>query len=171
MVTTLAVSDRFDALRVVLLERLPVMPCPCSDGIFCCPRIEPIFRFAINCFCRVGRLDDALLAFDTMRKLIDGRPNVVLYNVLIHGFVKNGRRDKALSLYDRLVNDRVKPDVFTFNILISGYCKSSMFGSGLALFKEMRVKGCEPNVVTFNTLIRGFFTDRKFEKGLLWHMK
>ncbi|KAL9238877.1 hypothetical protein vseg_013248 [Gypsophila vaccaria] len=166
MVRTLAITDRFDDLRIVLLERMPSMPCPCADGIFCCPRIEPIFRFAINSFCRVGRLDDALLAFDTIRKLIDGRPSVVLYNILIHGFVKHGQHDKALRLYDRIVQDRLNPDVYTFNILISGYCKCSMFGSALALFKEMRAKGCEPNVVTFNTLIRGFFRDRKIEEGV-----
>ncbi|KAJ8449234.1 hypothetical protein Cgig2_021698 [Carnegiea gigantea] len=145
MIRTLAVTDRFDALRTILLECVPSKPCPCSDGIFCCPRIEPIYRFAINSYCRIGSLDDALLAFNTVQRLIDGRPNVALYNILIHGFVKNGQHDKALNLYDRLIMDRVKPDIFTFNIVISSYCRNSNFRSALELFKEMRAKGCEPN--------------------------
>uniref|UniRef100_A0A803L0M7 Pentatricopeptide repeat-containing protein n=1 Tax=Chenopodium quinoa TaxID=63459 RepID=A0A803L0M7_CHEQI len=166
MIRTLAVSDRFDALRVLVLDIMPSKPCPCSDGIFCCPRFEPIFRFAINSYCRVGRLNDASLAFDIMKKLIDGKPSVAVYNILIHGFVKNSQHDKALRLYDQLILDRVKPDVFTFNILISSYCKSNSFGSALELFKEMRAKSCEPNVVSFNTLIKGFFKERNYEEGV-----
>uniref|UniRef100_A0A2N9FJ44 Pentatricopeptide repeat-containing protein n=1 Tax=Fagus sylvatica TaxID=28930 RepID=A0A2N9FJ44_FAGSY len=99
-------------------------------------------------------------------KLIDGRPSVALYNILIHGFVKCGEHCKALQVYDKMIKDRVKPDVYTFNILISSYCRNKRFGLALELFKEMREKGCSPNVVSFNTLIRGFFRERKFDEGI-----
>ncbi|CAL9026475.1 unnamed protein product [Prunus brigantina] len=165
MARTLAITDRFVELGS-LLSFMVSNPCPCSDGIFSCPRTEPIFQFAINAYCRVGRLGDAVNAFDSMRKLIDGRPSVVVYNILIHGFVKCGQHDKALGLYDKMMKDRVKADVFTFNILISSYCRNSQFGLALELFKDMREKGCSPNVVSFNTLIKGFFRERKFEDGI-----
>ncbi|KAL7247814.1 hypothetical protein ACSBR2_002679 [Camellia fascicularis] len=165
MVRTLSVTDRFDALRSIL-EFMVLNQCPCSDGIFSCSRTEPIFRFAINSYCRVGRFDDALIAFDYMVKMIDGLPNVAVYNTLIHGFVKFREHEKALGFYNRMIKDRVKPDVFTFNILISSYCRNSEFGLAFEVFKEMRIKGCSPNVVSFNTLIKGFFRERKFEEGI-----
>ncbi|KAF2285188.1 hypothetical protein GH714_038981 [Hevea brasiliensis] len=115
---------------------------------------------------KAGKLDDALLAFETMRKLIDGRPIVAVYNVLIHGYVKCGQHDKVTEIYNRMLKDRVKPDVFTFNILISSYCRNKKFEMALELFREMREKGCSPNVVSFNTLIMGFFRERKFDEGV-----
>ncbi|KAL6145577.1 hypothetical protein ACLB2K_056263 [Fragaria x ananassa] len=141
MVCSLANTARFSELGC-LLSFIVANPCPCSDGIFSCPRTEPIFRFAISAYCRVGRLDDAVRAFDSMRKLIDGKASVVVYNILINGFVKCGEHDKALWFYER------------------------MFGLALELFKDMRGKGCSPNVVSFNTLIKGFFREGKFEDGI-----
>ncbi|KAL5562573.1 hypothetical protein UlMin_032320 [Ulmus minor] len=123
-----------------LLCFLKLNPCPCSNGIFSCSQTEPIFRFAINACCRVRKLDDVVVAFDSMRKLIDGKPSV---------------------LYNRMIRDRVKPDLFTFNILLSSYCRNSQCGLALDLFKEMKEKGASPNVISFNTMIK----IRKFQKA------
>ncbi|CAI9097734.1 OLC1v1034210C1 [Oldenlandia corymbosa var. corymbosa] len=165
MTRSLATSDRFDSLNV-LVQFMASNPCPCSDGIFSCPKTEPIFRFAINTYCRVGRFDDALFAFDSMKRLIDGKPNVALYNIIINGFVKYKHFEKALEFYEKMIRDRVKPDVISFNTLISGYCKNSQFELALEMFKEMKNKGCVPNVVSFNTLIKGFFREGKLEQGI-----
>ncbi|KAI3802182.1 hypothetical protein L1987_30312 [Smallanthus sonchifolius] len=165
MVRTLAITHRLDSLSSVL-DFIVSNPCPCSDGIFFCTRTEPIFRFAITSFCNVGRLDDALQVFDKMRKLVDGKPNVAIYNTMIHSFVKYRKFEKGLEFYGRMIKDRVRPDVITFNIFINGYFRNSKFELALEVFKEMRVKGCVPNVVTFNTLIKVFFRERKFKEGI-----
>ncbi|EOY08249.1 Pentatricopeptide (PPR) repeat-containing protein, putative [Theobroma cacao] len=165
MAHSLASSHRFSQLRS-LLSFIAANPCPCSPGIFSCPQMEPLFRFVIDSFCRARKLNDAVFAFETMKKLIDGRPSVVIYNVLINGYLKNGDFDKALGFYERMERDRVKPDVYTFNTLINGYCRNGKFESGLELFREMKEKGCSPNVVTFNTLIRGFFRERKVDEAV-----
>ncbi|XP_042418155.1 pentatricopeptide repeat-containing protein At2g36240-like [Zingiber officinale] len=165
MARTLAVTDRLGPLRL-LLHRMLAQPCPCADGIFACPRIEPIIGFAIHAFCRAGRLDDAISAFEDSRRSVDGRPGVALYNTLINGFARRREYQKAKSLYDRMVKDRVKPDTFTFNILISSCLRCSDLNSALDWFREMRARGCEPNVVSFNTLIRGFFKEKKFKEGI-----
>ncbi|KAK4396523.1 Pentatricopeptide repeat-containing protein [Sesamum angolense] len=165
MVRSLVSTSRLDSLPS-LLEFISSNPCPCSDGIFSCPKIEPMFRVSISSFCRAGRFDDALFAFDIMKRLIDGKPNVALYNIVIHGFVKFGKLDRAVEFYGRMVRERVKPDAVTFNILISGYCRNNKFGLALEVFKEMKEKGCVPNVVSFNTLIKGFFQDGKVEQAV-----
>ncbi|KAL5548848.1 hypothetical protein UlMin_004079 [Ulmus minor] len=160
MASTLTVTDWFSELRS-FLEFLVSSLFPCSDGIFSCSQTEPIFRFAINVYCRVGKLDATIVAFNSMRILIDGKPSVVLYNILINGFVKFARNDQAFELYNRMIRDRVKPYVFTFNILLRSYCRNSQCGLALDLFKEMKEKGSSPNVISFNTLIK----IRKFQKA------
>ncbi|VFQ92617.1 unnamed protein product [Cuscuta campestris] len=165
MSRTLAISHRLDSLSS-LLQFIAANPCPCADGIFSCPRTEPIFRFAINAFCRSGRFDDALLAFDTMKRLIDGKPEAAMYNIMIHGFVKFRHYDKAIEFYHRMIKDRVKPDVITFNTLISGHCRNSQLGLALQMFKEMKNHGCVPNIISFNTLIKRFLMEDKIEEGI-----
>ncbi|RVW68168.1 Pentatricopeptide repeat-containing protein [Vitis vinifera] len=108
-----AITDRFDDLHS-LLQGMVSNPCPCSDGIFSCPR----------------------------------------------------EHEKVMTVYEKMIKDRVKPDVFTFNSLISSCCRNSQFGLALEMFKEMKDKGCSPNVVSFNTLIKGSFRERKFEEGI-----
>ncbi|GAU16084.1 hypothetical protein TSUD_339550 [Trifolium subterraneum] len=165
MTRTLALSHRFSLLRT-LLTFISSNPCPCSNAIFSCPETEPIFGFAIQSYCKASKFDDALFAFNCMRKLIDGKPGVSLCNILIHGFVKSGRFDRAFEFYNQMVKDRIKPDVFTFNILISGYCRNFKFSFALEMFEEMHKMGCHPNVVTFNTLIRGLFRERRIDEGI-----
>ncbi|KAL1219033.1 Pentatricopeptide repeat-containing protein [Cardamine amara subsp. amara] len=165
MSRSLAATHRFSDLYR-LLSFIASNPCPCSSGIFSCPELEPIFRSAIDAYCRAGKMDYALLAFDTMKRLIDGKPNLGVYNTVVNGYVKAGDLDKALRFYQRMGKERAKPDVFTFNILINGYCRSSKFDMALDLFREMKEKGCEPNVVSFNTLIRGFLSRGEIEEGV-----
>ncbi|KAJ8477188.1 hypothetical protein OPV22_020915 [Ensete ventricosum] len=165
MARTLAVTDRLGSLRL-LLGRMVAHPCPCADGIFACPRLEPTFRFAIHAFCRVGHLNDAISAFKDARKSVDGRPSTALYNSLINGFARQREHQKAVDLYKSMLKDRVKPDSFTFNILISCCLRCSDLDSALDWFREMRARGCEPNVVSFNTLIKGFFKQKRFKEGI-----
>ena len=121
-------------------------PCPCSDGIFSCPKSEPIFRFALNAFCKVGILDDAEIAFANMGRMIDGKPSVAIYNILINGYARRREHEKAMAVYEKMIKDRVKPDVFIFNTLIRS-CRNSLFGLALEMFKEMKDKGRSPNVL------------------------
>ncbi|XWS55997.1 hypothetical protein CRYUN_Cryun09bG0048600 [Craigia yunnanensis] len=81
--------------------------------------MEPLFRFVLDAFCRARKLNDVVFAFETKKKLI-GKPRVVIYNVLINGFLKSGDFDKALG--------------------------NGKFESGLELFREMKEKSCSPNV-------------------------
>jgi pentatricopeptide repeat protein len=165
MARTLALSHRFSLLRT-LLTFISTNPCQCSQAIFSCPQTEPIFRFAIQSYCKAFKFDDAVFAFNVMRRLIDGKPSVSVCNILIHGFVKSGRFDRAFEFYNQMVKDRIKPDVFTFNILISGYCRDFKFSCALEMFDEMRKMGCHPNVVTFNTLIKGLFRECRIDEGI-----
>ncbi|KMZ71949.1 hypothetical protein ZOSMA_171G00260 [Zostera marina] len=159
MVKTLTVTDRFDGLRFVL-GIMQAYPCPCSDGIFACQRLESIYRFALNAFCRTGRVTEVEFFFDAMKSSIDGKPNVVM-----NGFCKGRKHVKVVEWYDRMSKkDRVKPDIFSFNIMISSYVRNSVFETALEVFKEMKLKNCNPNVASFKSLNTGFFKLRRFDE-------
>ncbi|CAN7103866.1 unnamed protein product, partial [Brassica rapa subsp. narinosa] len=163
MSRSLAATHRFSDLHRLLLF-VASNPCPCASGIFSCPKLESLFSSGIDAFCRAGKMDYALLAFETMKRLIDGKISVGVYNTVLNGYVKKKGCDmeKALGFYKRMV----KVDACTFNILINGYCRSGEFEMALGVFKEMRERGCEPNVVSFNTIIRGFLGKGKVEEGV-----
>ncbi|ERN04865.1 hypothetical protein AMTRI_Chr05g72520 [Amborella trichopoda] len=165
MAKTLAINSRFSELQTVL-NSMVSNPCPCSQGIFSCPKIEPIFSFCISSYCKFGRIDDALVAFDKMKRVIDGRPSILSYNVMLNGLVKSNRHKDAIEFYSKMKREKAKPDVYTFNILISSYCRNLRTGSAVELFREMRESGCSPNVVSFNTLISGFCREGKIREGI-----
>ncbi|CAN6451550.1 unnamed protein product [Victoria cruziana] len=165
MVKNLALTDRFMDIPHIL-DCMLAHPCPCSQGIFSCPHLDTIFTFAINTFCKLRRLDEAMFLFSNMRKVIDGRPSVVVYNMLLSCIAKCRSHESAIKFYASMLEDKVKPNIFTFNILVSSYCRNSQFDSAIGLFKEMRTKGCVPDVVTFNTLMHGLFQERKMKEGI-----
>ncbi|KAG2289596.1 hypothetical protein Bca52824_049200 [Brassica carinata] len=111
MSRSLAATHRFSDLRR-LLSFVAANPCPCASGIFSCPKLEPLFRSAIDSYCRAGKMDHALSGFDTMKRLIDGKVNVGVYNTVLNGYVKARDMDKALKFYKRMWKERVKLDVY-----------------------------------------------------------
>ena len=91
-------------------------------------------------------MDDAEIAFANMGRMIDGKPSVAIYNILINGYARRREHEKAMAVYEKMIKDRVKPDVFIINTLIRS-CRNSLFGLALEMFKEMKDKGRSPNVL------------------------
>ncbi|OAY85312.1 Pentatricopeptide repeat-containing protein [Ananas comosus] len=94
-------------------------------------------------------------------------PDPLTYNVLIDGFCRQGRLDKASAVLSFMRNNNCEPNVFNYSTLMNGYCKEG--SSGLApdavsyttligcieLAREMREKGCKADVVAYNVVIEG----------------
>ncbi|CAN6828660.1 unnamed protein product, partial [Brassica oleracea] len=105
-------------------------------------------------------------------------PDVQTYNILITGFINEGkflgaeelykemphrgivpdtnRLDEATQIFDSMGSKCFSPDVITFNTLINGYCKAGRVGEGLKLFCEIYGRGIVANAITYKTLIHGF---------------
>ncbi|KAJ3677967.1 hypothetical protein LUZ60_001770 [Juncus effusus] len=167
IVQSLSFSSRLNHLRL-FLSHVKLHPCPCTDSsIFSCPYLERIYGCAILAFCRAGWLDDADVAFREVSRSVDGKLSSSLYNLLLHGFVKQGKHDNALQLFDKMTKrDFVQPDSYTFNIMINSFCIKGEIDLALNWLRKMREMKCEPNIVSFNTIIRGFFRRQRFKEGL-----
>ncbi|XP_074286115.1 uncharacterized protein LOC141611471 isoform X3 [Silene latifolia] len=79
------------------------------------------------------------------------KPDVVTYNLLLDGLLKDAQIDTAISLAKRL-----GPDVTTYTTMIKGLCRQGLLGDATKLLKEMADNGCPPNERTYNTILQGF---------------
>lgn len=147
-----------------ILDEMAVSPCPCSsEGIFCCPRLEHIYICVISSYIRVSSIDEGLNAFEKMKKFIDGKPPVIVYNIILDGFVKTGRMGDAKEFYEGMIRAMISPDVYTLNILLNGLCR---IGDLEGALRVLRVNEGKANVVSYNTLIRGLCRAKRVKEGI-----
>ena len=88
--------------------------------------------------------------------------------VLIHGFVKESRVDKALQLFDKMRReDSFTPDVSLYDVLIGGLCKNKDTDRAFSLFAEMKEFGVRPDVGIVTKLISCFSDSKSMVSRLL----
>ncbi|KAK6149140.1 hypothetical protein DH2020_016665 [Rehmannia glutinosa] len=96
--------------------------------------------------------------------------------------------EKALALYRRMREKRVKPDSVTYNVLISGCCKMSKYSEALEflvemkdmkiplskegqlaeaelLFNMMKMDGLRPDVIAYTSMLHTYSTAEHWEKA------
>ncbi|KAG6437281.1 hypothetical protein SASPL_102194 [Salvia splendens] len=114
-----------------------------------------ILNTTIKGYCKVGNLDNAVLAVDGLER--EGvTPSCVTYNTMINHFCELGRMEEAHEWVGRMKAKGLSPVVRTFNILIDGYGRVCQFEKCLQILDEMESDGLKPNVVTFGSLINSF---------------
>nr|XP_027189137.1 putative pentatricopeptide repeat-containing protein At5g08310, mitochondrial [Cicer arietinum] len=89
--------------------------------------------------------------------------------VLIHGFVKESRVDKALHLFDKMRKEEgcFTPDISLYDVLIGGLCKKKDIDRALSLLSEMKEFGVRPDIGIFTKLISSFSDNTSMLSKLL----
>ena len=87
--------------------------------------------------------------------------NEKTFGVLIPGFVKESRVDKALQLFDKMQQSGFYPDVSLYDVLIGGLCKIKELDKALHLFSEMKQLGIHPDVKILTKLMTFFSEEKK----------
>uniref|UniRef100_A0A0R0HFM4 Pentacotripeptide-repeat region of PRORP domain-containing protein n=1 Tax=Glycine max TaxID=3847 RepID=A0A0R0HFM4_SOYBN len=88
--------------------------------------------------------DSARLAFDQM-----GVRNLVSWNMMIDGYMRNGRFEDALQVFDGMP---VK-NAISWTALIGGFVKKDYHEEALECFREMQLSGVAPDYVTVIAVI------------------
>ncbi|KAF5202935.1 Pentatricopeptide repeat-containing protein [Thalictrum thalictroides] len=83
-------------------------------------------------------------------------PNVFTFNVMIQGFCREKKLDKALGFYNEMEKMGCLPNVVTFNTIVDSYCKLGNIDEALQVFDLMQQRGLQPNLITYNVVINGF---------------
>ncbi|KAL6142811.1 hypothetical protein ACLB2K_061087 [Fragaria x ananassa] len=108
---------------------------------------------AINCYCRLNRMDYALSVLAHFFKL-GLQPDVATLNTLIHGFVLQNRVADAARVFRKMVvGGHCQPNTITFNTLIKGFCAIRNNTAAIQLLGKMEANGCQPDIITYSTII------------------
>ncbi|KAG6398992.1 hypothetical protein SASPL_140464 [Salvia splendens] len=89
--------------------------------------------------------------------------DIVLYNIMIDGYVKVGNVADAVGLYESLLEKGIPPTVVTFNTLINGLCKARKLAQARKWLDGMKMHNVEPTIVSYTTIMNAFCEVGKLE--------
>ncbi|URE44217.1 PPR repeat [Musa troglodytarum] len=122
-------------------------------------------------YCTEGNMKDALRCVNEM-KAVGIRPNIVVFNTLIKGFLDNqdmAGADEVLAIMKELgvrPDLCIKPDAQVYSILAKGYVRAREPAKAEALLVTMNELGIQANVVTFTTIISGWCSAANMENAM-----
>ena len=80
-------------------------------------------------------------------------PNDVVFNSLIHGYLKKNDMKKAFETYEKMKTSGMEMKDRTYNMLLTAYAKKGDSARVSLLMKEMKERGLTPDVFVYNTLL------------------
>lgn len=123
------------------------------------------FLSVLNCYCKLGRLEEALQLLSLMITL--GVPtSVSVWTVLIDGFCKPGQLDVASFLLDKMVQTGCSPNIVTCTALVKGFLEAKMPNKAFKILSTMESKGCYPDLFLCNVLIDGLSKMGRYDEAL-----
>ncbi|KAA0031479.1 pentatricopeptide repeat-containing protein [Cucumis melo var. makuwa] len=87
----------------------------------------------IDMYSKCGMLEASCYVFH----LMGNKQDVVVWNTMISGLAQNGHGEKAMQMFNHMVESGVKPDRITFIVILSACSHSGLVQEGLQFFKAM----------------------------------
>ncbi|KAK6782690.1 hypothetical protein RDI58_020486 [Solanum bulbocastanum] len=130
------------------------------------PKLSPpLVRGLLNSLIEAGDLRRAngLLARYGFVFHEGGYPSVLVYNLLMKGYINTGCPEVALRLHDEILRHGLNLDKLTYNTLILACVESGKLDVAIQFFEGMKDRAQTvddddilPDVVTYTTLLKGF---------------
>lgn len=92
--------------------------------------------------------------------------NVVLWNVMVDGYLRLGEFGAARKLFDSMP----QRSVVSWNVLISGYAQNGLFKEAIEMFREMQMGDVCPNYVTLVCVLPAISRFGALELGKWVHL-
>lgn len=119
-----------------------------AEQILRCAHDLVSLNLVIQSFVKVGNCDIAKRVFDKMRFR-----DVVTWNSMIGGFVRNAQYEEALRLFQDMMRSNVEADEFTFASVITGCGRLGALNYGQRVHYLMIEKKTELNFILSSALI------------------
>ncbi|CAA0832407.1 Pentatricopeptide repeat-containing protein -chloroplastic [Striga hermonthica] len=111
----------------------------------------------MSAYSRSGLFDEAFSILEQMKKILNCRPDVYTYSILIKSCVQVNDFGKVQSLLADMEMQGVNPNTITYNTLIDAYGKAKKFSEmESVLVRMLRQRECQPDVWTMNSTLRAF---------------
>ncbi|KAH6796784.1 hypothetical protein C2S52_021338 [Perilla frutescens var. hirtella] len=121
---------------------------------------QHILAILVLSFSKCREVDKAFELIEWAERNLKISLNEKTLCILVHGFVREDRVDKALQLYDKMKELGYMPDVSIYYVLIRGLCKNKAIEKALVLYKYMRESGISPDVQIISQLLLCIPEDR-----------
>ncbi|KAL5710941.1 Pentatricopeptide repeat-containing protein [Ranunculus cassubicifolius] len=118
-----------------------------------------------------GDMDDARRLFEKKcvfggNQEVLGDGNVVLWNVMIDGYVRNGELVDARELFDEMP----QRSIVSWNGMIAGYAQNGFFKEAVEVYREMQMRDECPNYVTLVSVLPAISRLGALELGKWVHL-
>ncbi|KAH1081502.1 hypothetical protein J1N35_021263 [Gossypium stocksii] len=98
-------------------------------------------------------LNKMMVEFENDGKLVNDKRriegNIVLWNVMIDGYIRIGDLTAARELFDKMS----QRSVISWNVMISGYAQNGYFMEAIEMFRLMQMRKVRPNYVTLVSVL------------------
>ncbi|KAK5813643.1 hypothetical protein PVK06_029094 [Gossypium arboreum] len=88
------------------------------------------------------------------------------HNIIINGYCKAKRLDKAMELFDEITQNGPIRDIVTYNTLMQSMCQLGRVSTAFELLVKMCASGQVSNLVTCWILLDGLCKSGKLEEAL-----
>ncbi|OZJ05490.1 hypothetical protein BZG36_01884 [Bifiguratus adelaidae] len=82
-------------------------------------------------------------------------PGVIMYNILVQHFRKQGNYHQVEALFADMKQMGIEPDQFTYNQLIKMYCDKQELGGAYQIYQDLLRARVKPNSHIYNALLSG----------------
>lgn len=95
--------------------------------------------------------------------------NSQTFNILIHGWCKARKYDKAREVMEQMDKHGCQPNIVSYTSFVEYYCREKDFRKVDGILDEMLQKGCPPNVVTYTIIMLAYGKAKEINASLeIW---
>lgn len=109
-------------------------------------------------YAKCGEIDLATRLFDRNKN-----KNLVSWNSMISGFLKNGHQERCIDLFHKMQLVGMEPDEITLSNILQAYFHKGFIDEASRVFGEIKQK----DMVCWTTMIAGYATNGREEDALL----
>ncbi|KAI9831784.1 MAG: hypothetical protein M1819_004681 [Sarea resinae] len=113
---------------------------------------------AVNCVIEASvYLDDlaqAIEKYKALHKVCSQGPNVMTFNILLHGCKDSGRKDLAMFLVSEMLAMKIRPNMLTYDRLLLACLSQDDYEDAFRYYEEMKGRGLAPRPGTFAAMVR-----------------
>ncbi|KAJ1289776.1 hypothetical protein BS78_02G190200 [Paspalum vaginatum] len=134
-----------------------------KDSSIGSPRLSPrLICGFLNALIEAGDMRRANALVARFRKVLYEGHSVLLYNLLMKGYIKSNFPLGALTVKDEILRQGLKPDRLTYNTIIYACVKSAEIDKAIQFLEDMKEEANRennpellPDVFTYTTLLKG----------------
>ncbi|KAL0015073.1 hypothetical protein SO802_002142 [Lithocarpus litseifolius] len=109
----------------------------------------PVLNSLVDMYAKCGATDYSRRVFDGMQS-----KDLTSWNTMLTGYAVNGCLQKAMEIFNELVESGIRPDAVTFIALLSGCSHAGLTSEGQRLFNKMKKNyGLSPSVEHYACLV------------------